>query len=87
MLEEMPAFVGLDLIQDCTQAPPKLIITALSRLAQERLPLGEHGLDRIQVRAVRGQLSRRSPVGFNKGLDLRYCRGRQRSTDHAIAGL
>jgi hypothetical protein len=87
MLEEMPAFVGLDLIQDCTQAPPKRIDRTLRRFSQERRQLGEHGLDRIQVRAVRGQLSRRSPVGFNKGLDLRYCRGRQRSTDHAIAGL
>jgi hypothetical protein len=40
-------------IQQFTNEPPKLIVSAFRRLAQERLQLGEYLLDRIQVRTCK----------------------------------
>ncbi len=58
----------MKLIQQFTNEPPKLIVSAFRRLAQERLQLGEDLLDRIQVRTVGRQVFDRRPVRFNKVL-------------------
>jgi hypothetical protein len=52
MPEEIEALISLKFIQQFTNEPPKLIVSAFRRLAQERLQLGEDLLDRIRVRTV-----------------------------------
>jgi hypothetical protein len=55
MPEEIEALISLKLIQQFTNELPKLVVSALKCLAQERLQFGKNLLDRVQVRTVRRQ--------------------------------
>jgi len=52
MPEEIETLISMKLIQQFTNEPPTLIVSAFRRLAQKRLQLGKDLLDRIQVRTV-----------------------------------
>jgi hypothetical protein len=72
MPEEIEALIRMKFIQQFTNELLKLIVSALSYLAQERLQLGKDLLDRVQVRTVRRQAFDRRSVCFNNVLDFRY---------------
>jgi len=70
MPDEVQTFVRRKQIQRDRDELKHLIEAARSRRPQERLQLRKRHLDRIEVRAVRGQEAEPRPDAFDRGLHL-----------------
>lgn len=83
-LEVVDAFLGQEVIEECTDLPPKGIDGSPRILPKQGLELGEDHLDRVHVGRVRRQVEILGADGLDGGTDLQGLVSWQVVHDHDV---